>query len=455
MSPSVLKWGPAAFCFAVTLTYSLLFHFRAPFYDHWELIPSYAKYQDGTLRLSELFELHNAHWHASGHIAQLALSNFTSMQHWPLALVSVVSAGLGFLALARILDRSIKAFDVSSATFWVFGCSALFLFSLDQASNWLWGWQISVFISAAGVLWTIERLTSGAPTITNTAIAVFATAAAIYGFATSWMLIPIGFVLLIFSGAFQSWRGWVSLALWSVLTVLLLWHFSLALTETRIQHVEEHMPSSMDLASVFGLIHYTSNFLASPVARFVRDAASIATLFGFALLAWSIWTLWRIEGHRAWRAMAPFLAMAVYGIGAGFLTALGRYEVFDTVQAFSSRYITFASFFWIAVFSLSVFAIFKARPAKNRAWVGLAGLLFVLKLGNIPGIAVKSVVRSYEVRAAAEVLAETYPNTPPEQYTALHAPQQRIEPRLDVLMTHRASLFAGSETRLAEPEAQE
>ncbi|MEM6410239.1 MAG: hypothetical protein AAF683_01735, partial [Pseudomonadota bacterium] len=152
---------------------------------------------------------------------------------------------------------------------------------------------------------------------------------------------------------------------------------------------------------------------------------------------------------------APFLAMAVYGIGAGFLTALGRYEVFDTGQAFSSRYITFASFFWIAVFSLSVFAIFKARPAKNRAWVGLVGLLFVLKLGNIPGIAVKSIFRSYDVRAAAQILAETYPNTPPEQYTALHAPQQRIEPRLDVLMTHRASLFAGSENRLAEPVAQE
>lgn len=452
MSTRILKWSLVGVIFAVTLIFSLVYYYRAPFHDHWDIVGYFARLQDGNLRFSDLFALHGNHWHASGYLVQLGLAEATGMAHWAESFVSVLVAGLGFIALARILDRSLAIFDAHRMTLWVFGIAAFFLFSLDQAANWLWGWQVAVFLNIAGALWAIERLSQGAPTLLNTFLGILAAAVSIYAFGTGWALIPIGFALLFTYGALKSTEGMACLLLWAGFTALLLWHFSLALTDGSAAYTVDSTPDLSDPAAILGLIHYAINFVASPIVRFARDSALLCFLIGAGLLIWSIWTLRGVAREKIWRGTAPFLALAAYSMGAGLLTAIGRWEGFGVKHAFVSRYISFGTFFWMAVFALALFAIARSQTGSRKVAIGFLGLLFVLKLGNIPSVVQKTVGISNEIKAAAHVLATDYPDAAPEQYSILHQDGQEIGQRLDVLKTHEVSLFRFSSE--AEEEAR-
>ena len=443
MIPKLLKWGPAFVCFAVTLIFCLLFFYRAPFHDHWDIVPLFAQLKDGTLASRDLFALHGNHWHASGYVVQLGLGELTAMNHRVESLVSVLVAGVGFIALWRMLERSITQLKVANGPIlWVFGLSAFFLFSLDQAGNWLWGWQVAVFINVAGALWTIERLTSGRPTLLNTILAVISAAAAIYAFGTGWVLLPIGFILLLSFGAWRTLQGRASLAIWAVFTGLLLWHFSIALTASSAAYSSSALPDLMDVSAIIGVIHYAINFVASPIVRFARDISIPITLIGMGILIWSGWTVWRADRTNAWAGLAPFLSMAGFAFGSGLLTAFGRWETFGVKQAFVSRYITFGTFFWIAVFVVAALAIAKSSHQTHRRLFGVLGLLLVLKIGNIPSVVQKSVRLSNDIRAAAEHLAENHPNAAVDHYKVLHSPLQTVDPQIETLATHRVSLFS-------------
>ena len=442
MPANLWKWGPAAVCLAVVLVFCLLFHYQAPYHDHWDLIPFYGAMRSGELAFGDLFALHGNHWHASGYIILLGLSHWTGMAHGPESVASVIFAGLGFVALVRILSRSMTLLSVPNAAAWVFGISAFFLFSLDQSANWLWGWQVAVFINLAGALWTIERLTAGPVTIGNTLIAAIACTFAVYAFGTGWVLIPIGFALLIFQRAHRSRQGLAALAIWSALTGLLFWHFSLALNGTAAAYTTSSMPNVLDVGTWLGLVHYALNFVASPIVRFARDSSLVAMLIGFAVLGWSIWTLRVAQIEPSGQAIAPFLALVAFSLGSGLLTAIGRWETFGVQHAFVSRYISFGSFFWIAVFALAIFAIAKTSHKSHKRTFAVLGLLFVLKLGNIPSVVQKSVKISNEVSQASQQLAAAYPDVPADTYSVLHNPVQNIEPQLDTLSEYQVSLFA-------------
>ena len=133
------------------------------------------------------------------------------------------------------------------------------------------------------------------------------------------------------------------------------------------------------------------------------------------------------------------------------LTAIGRWEVFGVQHAFVSRYISFGSFFWIAVFVLAIFAIAKTPHNSHKPTFAVLGLLFVLKLGNIPSVVQKSVKISNEISRASERLVADYPSGSADTYVVLHNPVQKIEPQLDILSEYQVSLFANA----PDPEEDE
>ena len=447
MTRDMGKWGIPVIFFVVTLVFSLLYHWSAPVADHWYIMKLYTKLKDGDLILSDLFKLHGAHWHASGYIVQLALAEITAMAHWAESLASVVFAGLGFLALARMLDRCVDQLRLWQATLWIYGLSSFLYFSLDQAANWLWGWQVAVFISNAGALWSIERLTRGTPTLLNTALAAVAAAVSVYGFGTGWVLIPIGFGLLILFGACRSRVGIGSLALWAALSILLLFHFFSVFTAKKSLYVVKVIPDLLDTSTYIGLVHFAVNFVSSPLIggtmRDIHITASVS-LIGVGILTWSVRALSKGKRMEVILSVSPFLSLAVFAVGCGLLTGLGRWEVYGVNQAFVSRLNSFGTFFWIAVFVLASLAIAKRGGIPQKRILAVLGLLLVLKFTNIPGIAQKKIEHSYAVREAAELLSENYPDVKPAEYNILYAPEQKakVEGYLRTLWTHKVSVFA-------------
>lgn len=442
MQDQTLKWASVLFLFTITLSFSLTFYYRAPYHDHWDIVPLFASQQAGSLAMGDLFALHGNHWHASGYAVMLGLAEVTGMRHWVECLASVLFAGVGFVALARLLDRSVAVWSVPQIRIWLFGIAAFFLFSLDQAGNWLWGWQVAVFINIAGTLWTIERLSAGPPHVTQTSVAALAAMAAIYGFGTGWVLLPIGYALLLLQGAWRGQHGLSSLLIWTIMSAWLFWHFAQAFNAPTAAYSASALPDLLDPKTWLGLMHYTLNFVASPIVRFARDSAVPATLIGLGLISWSVRTLYRTDKTRVWTNTAPFLALAAYGVGAGMLTAIGRFDMFGTDQAFVSRYITFGNLFWIAVFSLVMLAMASQPKRTHRNLTALLSLLFLLKLGNIPSVVNKSVQLSQQIQTRAEQLNAMPVEPRPEDYLNLHHPAHDIGGRIEVLRQHRVSLYA-------------
>lgn len=442
MSSAFWKYGPAIVCVLALVIYTYFYSFQAPIYDHWTLISFYSAMKTGELGIGDLFALHGNHWHASGYAVQLGLSDFTNMSHWAESLASIAFAVLGFVALMRMLTISMDLLSIWNVTAWVFGISAFFLFSFDQSFNWLMGWQVAVFINLAGALWTIERLSVASVSVGNTVLAAIACAIAVYAFGTGWALIPIGFALLLLRGALRSDSGQISLLIWIALTALLLWHFYRALNDSAASYSVEVMPDFSDWRSWVGLMEYTGYFLASPLVRFARDSGALATILGGGVLIWACLKLRSVDRRQAWRASLPFLAMAAYAAGSGLLTALGRWAAFGSDQAFTARYISFGNFYWIAVFTLAIFAIAKSSHRTHKRTFAFLGLFLIMKIGNQPSVIQRNVKLSNNIAQAAEQVAASYPHTSAEQYSNWHASFQDIDPLLEALYQNRASLFA-------------
>ena len=438
-----LKWAPVLICFTATLGFSLSFYYRAPYHDHWDLVTQYQRLQDGHFQFADLFALHGNHWHASGLLVKLVLAKLTGMAHWAESLASVGFAGLGFVALARLLSRTLERFEIAAPipAIWIYGVAAFFFFSLDQAGNWLWGWQVSVFINLAGALWAIERLSCGRLSGLNALFAAIAAALAIYAFATGWVLLPIGYGLLLIYGAHRTWSGRRALLIWTAFSGLILSQCVLAVANAPASDLSGGLVAHFDVSTLFGLAHYAINFVASPIVRFARDISVPIAFVGIGILVCVIWACFQRGFSDVLRASAPLLALAFYSGGAALLTALGRWEDYGVKQAFVSRYISFGNLFWIAVFGLAILAIAKLRDRSHRVLIGTLGLLFILKLGNVPSVVQKSVRISADIQAATEITVAQYPDHTPADYAVLHAHGQEIRPHLETLHDHRASFF--------------
>ena len=455
---SKLLWAPATMFALITLTYSLAFHYRVPFFDHWDIVGFYESMQNDTLKLSDLFALHGSHWHSSGYLVMLGLSKLTAMNHGYEVLCSVIFAVLGFIALVRILLRSVTLLNSTHLLPWVLGVSAFIFFSLDQAANWLWGWQVAVFLNIAGVLWTIDLLSQDRIDLRRTCLAILAATLAVYGFATAWALLPIGYVLMISSGALLHRMGRLSLLLWTMFTGGLLWHFMLLQNANETSYLASTSPPLTDVKSLIGLTHYSLNFLGSPIVRFARDIAVPITLLGAGLAIWALLSL-RHNKHFI-KAVIPILALMAYAAGSALLTSYGRWQDFGVKQAFSNRYITFGNFYWIGIFVLCILASGKASMKSSpirisRILIGICSLLLVLKSGNSIGAAYKRILHAQTMNSAAEQIVTQYSDHNKELYKTFSSPHQNINPRLDILKKNNVSLFRGVKKQTPEDKIED
>ncbi len=448
-------WAPAAFFFAVAAVYTLLFYYRLPYFDHWELVSLYDATADGRPPIGEIFAVNAGHWHATGYIVMLLLASLTRMAHAPEAVASLIFALLGFWALARILRNAASAFNAQNSLVLLIGVCALFYFSLDQAENWLWGWQVAVFAHVAGVLWCIERLSSGPLTPARIAAASFFAAAAIYAFATGWALLPIGYALILTQSRWRSRNGVLGLLLWTVFFGLIIWHLMLAWEESDWTYIETFGPTSGFAQSLLGVAHFGLNFLASPVSRFTTDLAVPFAFIGLGLGLWSIHRLYGERGLNAMRAAAPIVALAAYAAGAAILTAAGRWQVYGAEQAFTMRYITFGNFFWICTLALAILAA-PSLSLRRRRWLYvLVGTICAMKVGNSISAANVQAGVSASIHMAAQQLRSQYPSPDPALLAQVSDGGQNAAQALDILYRRRAGLFRNIDAEKAgeEPRA--
>ena len=376
LAPLVASIAPPALI-AWTVWQSAL---NVPFLDDWQLVPLLEKAQAHTLGIGDFWAQHNEHRPVLAKVVLLALARITAWDiRWELA-ANVAVALLTLAVLATLIARTTREVSVELSSWLLFGASLL-TFSLVQWQNWLWGWQLQVFMTALAAcltVWVIDRFGVRGP---GPALALAAATMGALSFASGLLLfviVPLGLALdPRGAGARKGWAvGLTALAGAAIGATYLV----------GLAHPPQHPSVAAALSQPLALVEFVLAYLGAPLGmgvylltRETPVAALTNAIVGAiglaALAAGAAWLLSRAPNAR--RAIQPWLLLALYAVMSGVMTGVGRLGS-GLNQALASRYTTISTLFWVSILVVVALAVTDAlRDPSRRSRRALIGGLAV------------------------------------------------------------------------------
>jgi hypothetical protein len=390
----------AAFA-AAALVYVTLFYYRAPYFDHWDLAPMLEAAEQGRLTPAQLFEVHGGHWHSSAYMLLIALAQFTHWSHLAESLLSLAFVGSACLLTLSLAARFRANAAPTAAPAYFVAATAFLCFSLDQSANLLWGFQLSVFVSQFGAILALWALLAPSIGPARLAAALLGLGIAVTSYATGFALMPLGFALFLLRAELNAASRIAYAAVWASVSAMLCAGFILA------QHAAPY-GGSFDIADLaqpdfpIYLALFELNFLGAGIARFTTDLMIPVALVGLA--ACGVCTIHLLRRNVPLSALVIPLSLCAFGLGAGLLCGLGRYD-FGAGQGANARYITFAGVFWLGAAWLMLAALAETETRTvRRALLALVCVLALLKIGNSVQSAVKHATLSSDIGVIAETM---------------------------------------------------
>jgi len=464
--------APFIYLVVVVARYSV----EVPFADQWELVPVLDKSYRGELTFGDLWAQHNEHRIFFPRLIMLGLARAT---HWRIGCELGLNILLGLALLALLvwqIRRTARMLQASELR-WALPASSLLVFSMSQFQNWLWGWQMQIFLSVLAVTGGIMLLANGRFTWAKFASAAALGFVASHSFANGILFWPIGVALLTCDSpapktgsagilparAFRERLLTPPVLLWCLLAALTLVSYLL-----HYEKPARHPALNVALKHPLEYFSYALKYLGSPCAQYGNAAvlpdSVMALAFGFGavlLLAWATRSLvWRNQLVAVQSdALRPYLAFASYSILSALMTGIGR-AGFGSEQAMESRYVTLTVPLWI---SLVVFLILLARQhaarpksARVARWA-LALVLVFIALSSF--LAIKQAQGIFEARSEGRAYLlqlGAHPELKPdidELFRVYPAKNPGIAAeRLPVLVRERLSLFRDAERPPAVPQ---
>ena len=364
------------------------YHVDVLFWDEWNFVPFVDEFNQGTLSLRDLWSQIGEHRILFPRIVMLLLTRFSS---WDTS----YELGFSILLAIAILAVLVRQTQITGQLLqvqlkWLIPVLSIMVFSLSQAQNWLWGWQLSEFMNVLAVLAGIVLLQTPDHWARYSA-AILLGVVASYSFGNGLLYWFIGLLVLLVL-TFGNWRLMISRgAIWVAaagLTFLSYFYDYHAL-----------IPISVTLSTFYKPLDFTTyvlTFLGAPVLPTSFEctahgyqcdqaifAASVASLSGLILFGYVTWSLWN---RGKFKTLVPFLGMALYAILSGSEAGFERMD-FGLQQGMQSRYLTFSSLFWIALSaSLFVWAKTTETRDKRRRRAGYSLVILVAGLVTLNSI---------------------------------------------------------------------
>jgi len=315
---------------------------NVPFWDQWELLRLLDKASAGQLGFQDLWPHHHEHRIVFPLAVMLALARATDWNvRYEMAANVVVALGvLGMLAL--LLRRTVKPM-APSLTPWLILAASLTTFSLSQWENWLWGWQIQIFLNALAAVATVWALARWGSRWPGLALALLAAIVGALSFATGLMLlalVPLGLLMAprFDQGAGHLKRVALAVALAAVVVTL---HF------IGLRYPAYHPTPFFLFSHPLSFGYYLLIYLGAGLGSWSKPASAWWGATGIVTFGWCGTWLWtRCPAYR--HALLPWILLGLYAILSGFMTGVGRVG-FGTGQALAPRYITISSLFWVSL----------------------------------------------------------------------------------------------------------
>lgn len=435
--PAALASVPLAYLVTMIARYSV----DVPFWDQWQFVRFLQWLYEGRLSLAHLWRQHNEHRVFFPRIILLLLARVSG---WSISyeLAANVLLGVGIFAVLLWQVRASRRLLGDRGPNWLLPAISLMVFSLGQWENWVWGWEICIFLSVLAVVAGITVLATAGSKWWRLPAASFLGVVASYSFASGLVYWPAALPVLLACPA-RSWRSktretlaWLLCAVATI--ALYLYHYHAPASRPR---------PSLALAHPVQLAKYILVYLGSPVST---DHALRAGGLGLAALLVVVVSLRRSLGPSGAQLSLPYLSYCLYALLSAAMTGMGRLG-FGVTQALSSRYVTMGNLLWISIITLLyLLAKSQVSHATDRrppgglrrlgsAVPGAALILTVLlslrvSLGALPSMAAD---HSRRAAALAELVSATDGSVPRAIYP--YPEQRRTE--VSVLKRYHLSVF--------------
>jgi hypothetical protein len=357
---------PLAFLSWVVAQYSV----NVPFLDQWHFVPLLEKMYQGNLTFSDLWAQHNEHRILFPQIVMLVLARLT---HWNIRCEMAVNILLA-LGIFAVFIHQVKITAQKLAVGrlpWAVPAVSLVVFALSQYENWLWGWQITMFLNLLAVTSTIVLLANDRFSWHRFAVATALGIVANYSFANGALVWPVGLVLLLVvtagipqrKAAIGSWIGV------GTLTVAAYYY--------HYQKPEEHPPLisifKMPLAYAAYVLKYLGGMCAQGLGGDTAGDGIFAFIIGLAVAVATVWAVWTLLRRKIAdvRTLLPYFGMILYTVGSALVTGVARVG-FGSNQALASRYCTMAVPFWVALVIFLIILRMDGYRAMDEANAALA-----------------------------------------------------------------------------------
>jgi len=413
-----------------------------PFFDEWTLVLALEKSYQGTLSFSDLFRQHMEHRPLFPTLILLTVIRSTGWNiSYELAFNILFAVGIcvALVWQAKSTLNSAGRFRVG----WLIPIVSLMVFSLKQQENWLWGWQVAMFLNLFAAIVGIMLLCKPVFKWVNFAAALLLGVVASYSFASGLNYWHTGLILLLLMAGQAGKRRIRNVLIWCVVATVTFAFYLYGFDVNAPAPVKGYL-----FAHPLAFLDYVFSYLGNPVST---QYATPAGIIGIVLFGAVIYVLRRIE-HVQYREMLPYIGFGVYCLSGALMTGIGRASI-GQWQALSPRYITMANLLWICNATLLVLIIqISVRRARSEgrerpggravslaAFVILGWIVCLAAIASIGGKA--DMYRHRDLMAAARTEILAVKDDEPLRHLPPFRAGRDIMPTIEILKRYRLSVF--------------
>jgi uncharacterized membrane protein YecN with MAPEG domain len=396
-----------------------------PYMDQWELVPLLQKMHAHQLQFADLWAQHNEHRIFAPRIVMLLLARLSGWNIWWEFITGFAIAGGTLALLYSMLKRAFP----DRVPGWLLITFSLVVFSPIQAENWLWGWQIQIFMNVIGVVIAVWALDRWPDRLRGVLVAIGGAFLATYSFSNGlfcWIAIAPVFLM-------RKPRQWAYLALWSIAAAaaigLYLWHY--------VEPVN-HPPARLFLQHPWQWLLYALLYIGGPLPLGTKAIALIGAGVMVLAIGVAMLVLLLRQGRTKLTVLAPWLALAAYVLISALVTGVGRIG-FGPSQALSSRYTTFASLSVLSILVIVGLWIAGSRQPRGslplRVKMSISLLAIVFAYAYVRSVTTADAYMAYmeQQRRAGMVALRSLPNTPDEALFLLYPHPDMVRERARIL----------------------
>ncbi|HEY6205637.1 MAG TPA: hypothetical protein VIW21_05670 [Chthoniobacterales bacterium] len=324
---------------------------NVPWGDEWSLVPMFAKWHNHQLSFLDLFRQHNEHRIFFPKLIFLACAQWTQWNlkaemFFSVFLACATSAGIYFL-----LQRTLPGPARKHLLLWAL--MNLLIFAPVQAENWLWGFQLQIFIPNLCLVGSLVVFNSALAEPAKFTGASLLAIVAMFSFGSGLLLWPTIALYLLLSGRRIGWLiAWAGVLLFAAAAYCVDYH--------------PQPIRGPRTGRALDYFFYFAGFNGGALGRIpVEQGLFVAIVVGcLALLLYSASFVFFVRSSRAvMRVAAPWLALGAYPIFCAALAASTRVG-WGPQQSLDSRYTSISTNLYVALIALVVMTSRFARELK-------------------------------------------------------------------------------------------